>query len=84
MSKLSRSALQAALNSLAAANNRARTARDKIFAHCEEVYGFTPSDVDNDQFIDACDGGCGMLDGMTAEAFEASMLAANWKHASGR
>ena len=57
--KLSRSALQSALDSLASANNRAQKARNKIFAHCDEAYGFIPGDVDNDLFVDACDGGCG-------------------------
>ena len=76
MTRLTRSALQAALDSLAAANNRAQKARDKIMAHCEEAYGFLPGDVDNDAFIDACDGGVGASSGMTALEFEASMLAA--------
>lgn len=76
MSKLSKGALQAALDSLAAANNRAQKARDKIMAHCEAAYGFVPGDVDNDAFIDACDGGCGASSSMSAEEFETSMLAA--------
>lgn len=76
MTKLTRSALQAALDSLAAANNRAQKARDKIMAHCEAAYGFLPGDVDNDAFIDSCDGGVGASSGMTALEFEASMLAA--------
>ena len=84
MSKLSKSELQAALDSLTSANNRAKKARDKIFAHCEVVYGFTPLDVNNDQFIDACDGGCGESHGMTSVEFEASMLHANWTHTAGR
>lgn len=74
MAKLSKSALQAALNSLAAANRRAQVARDKIMAHCEAVYGVSPGDVDNDEFIDGVDGGCGASDGMTADAFHRSML----------
>lgn len=81
MSKLSRSALQAALDSLASANNRAQKARNKIMAHCEAAYGFLPGDVDNDTFIDACDGGCGASAGMSAEDFEASMLSAIRQHA---
>jgi hypothetical protein len=83
MSKLSRSALQAALDSLTAANNRAMVARNKIFEHCQVVYGLTPSDIDNDEFIDACDGGCGASSGMSAEEFEASMLAALRIHSRG-
>lgn len=81
--KLSRSGLQAALDSLVSANNRAKKARDKIMAHCEEAYGFLPGDVDNDTFIDTCDGGCGEASRMTAEEFEASMLAAIRQKARG-
>lgn len=68
--------LQAALDELAAANNLARVARDKIMEHCQAVYGFEPGDVDFDEFIDACDGGSGACAGMTAEAFTAGMRAA--------
>lgn len=75
MIKLSRSALQAALDSLVAANNRAFKAREKIIAHCESAYGHTPGDVDNDAYIDLCEGGNGMSGGMSAEEFEASMIA---------
>lgn len=71
--KLSASKLQAALDALAAANNRAMLARNKIMAHCTVVYGVSPGDVDNDQFIDACDGGSGGCSSMTAEAFDRSM-----------
>lgn len=73
MSKLSKSQLSAALNSLTAANNRARIASEKIAAHCEAVYGVGPGDVDNDEFIDAVDGGCGASSGMSPEAFDQSM-----------
>lgn len=76
MSKLNRSALQAALDSLASANNRAQKARDKLMAHCEGAYGFLPGDVDNGAFIDACDGGVDASSGMSAQEFDASMLAA--------
>lgn len=80
MSKLSKSALQAALDSLAAANNRAQQARNKIMAHCEATYGVLPGDVDNDTFIDSCDGGCGASPGMSAAEFEDSMLEAIRQH----
>lgn len=76
MSKLSNSKLQAALDALAAANNRAKTARDKIYAHCEAVYGVTPGDVDNDEFVDAVDGGCGHCSGMLTDEFDRSMRVA--------
>nr|WP_279086030.1 hypothetical protein [Comamonas thiooxydans] len=76
MAKLSKRQLQAALNSLTTASNRAHTAREKIMDHCKAVYGFEPGDVDFDEFIDACDGGCGMSQGMSADEFEAGMRAA--------
>jgi hypothetical protein len=71
--KLSNSQLEAAMRSLARANNRAKVARDKIMAHCNEVYGVEPGDVDNDLFIDSVDGACGECQAMTAEAFDESM-----------
>ena len=71
--KLTKSQLQAALDALSKANQRAQVARNKIYAHCDAVYGVGPGDVDNDEFIDACDGGCGAGDGMTAEEFDESM-----------
>jgi hypothetical protein len=73
MSKLTKSQLQAALNSLASAVNRAQVARSKIMEHCEAVYGVTPGDVDNDAFIDSVDGGGGSATGMSAEDFDKSM-----------
>ena len=71
--KLSPSQLRAALDSLAAAHRRAQIARDKIFEHCEVVYGVCPGDVDNDEFIDAVDGGAGAASGMSVAAFDSSM-----------
>ena len=72
--KLTPSQLQAALNSLVAANNRARIAQNKIYAHCEAVYGHTPGDIDNDTYIDSCESGCGSSCGMTVEEFHDSMV----------
>lgn len=71
--RLTKRELQAKLKTLTAANNRARVARDAIYAHCETVYGTTPSEVDNDAFIDACDAGCGLGGGMTADEFDRTM-----------
>lgn len=71
--RLTKSMLQKKLDSLTAANNRAKEARDAIYAHCESVYGVTPSDIDNDNFIDGCDGGCGNSSGMTSDQFDKSM-----------
>jgi len=72
--KLTKRELQAALYALAKANSRAHIERAKIAEHCAEVYGVDPADVDNEEFIDKCDGGCGMSDGMTADDFDRSML----------
>jgi hypothetical protein len=71
--KLKKRQLQAALDALTKAHNLAAVARAKIFDHCAVVYGVDPADVDNDSFIDGCDGGGGMAAGMSAEAFDASM-----------
>lgn len=71
--RLPPSKLQAALDALAAANNRAMAAREKIMAHCEAVYGVVPGDIDNDAFIDACDGGGGACPSMSVETFDQSM-----------
>lgn len=76
MNRLTKSQLQAALNSLAAAVNRAHEARSRIYNHSQTVYGTTPGEIDNDWFIDAVDGGCGMASGMTADEFDKSMRAA--------
>lgn len=73
MSRLSPSQLQAALDSLTKANNRAQLAREKIMNHCQTVYGVEPGDVDNDNFIDACDSGNGQSNGMSVEDFDKSM-----------
>jgi hypothetical protein len=37
--KLTKNELQKALDALTAANRKAHKARNKIFAHCEAVYG---------------------------------------------
>jgi len=72
--KLTKRELQATLAALAKAKNQAHIARAKISEHCIEIYGVDPSDIDNEEFIDLCDGGCGMSSGMTADDFERSML----------
>lgn len=72
--RLNNSQLTRALAQLTSANNRAFRARDKIMLHCEDVYGVTPGDVDNDEFVDSVDGGCGTGEGMTADEFHDSMI----------
>lgn len=76
MARLTPKQLDKALADLAAANNAAAVARNKIMEHCEEVYGCSPGDVDFDEFVDACDGGCGMSAGMSAKDFNTGMRAA--------
>lgn len=71
---LTKSQLDAALTSLANANCRANAARTKIMNHAQAVYGVAPGDVDNDEFIDSCDNGCGNPGGVSAEDFDKSML----------
>lgn len=71
---LTRRQLQTALNRLAKANTEAFEQRELIAAHCMEVYGVDPADVNNDTFIDSCDGGAGVAAGMTVEEFEQSMV----------
>lgn len=72
--KLTKRELQATLDALANANARAHVERAKIAAHCLEVYGVDPGDIDNEEFIYKCDGGCGVSDGMSVDDFERSML----------
>jgi len=45
-----------------------------LYDHCDEQYGCTPSDIDNDDFIDKCTGSGGRCDGMTSIEFHQSMI----------
>ena len=72
--KLSKRELATALRRLSKAMSEAVIQRDLIADHCIEVYGKTAHDIDNDEFIDACDGGCGLSNSMTADEFHESML----------
>ena len=74
MGKLTNRELTATLKQLAEHNAAAWHLRNKLSEHCEAVYGVDPSQVDNDDFIDAVDGGCGAASGMTADEFHSSML----------
>jgi len=73
MRKLSPVALQKALNRLAKANSAAFVQQGLIDAHCIVVYGRTPGEIDNDEFIDAVGGGSGTCSGMSVEDFDRSM-----------
>jgi hypothetical protein len=66
--------LEKVLKNLTKYNNLAYIERAKIYKHCEEVYGCDPADIDNDEFIDRCDGGAGLCDGMSAKEFHKSMI----------
>lgn len=71
--KLTKNQLEKSLMALVRLNSMAAIEREKIANHCNIVYEVTPGDVDNDAFIDSCDGGCGAADGMNADEFDASM-----------
>jgi len=71
---LSDSALQKALTGLSKANARVFRWRSIIADHCNEKYGYDPADVDNDEFIDMCDGGCGLASGIKVSHFKATMM----------
>jgi len=71
--ELTRVQLQKVLNNLADAHTKAFENRMKLKEHCLVVYGEDPADIDNDEFIDACDGGSGRSRGMTVDEFDASM-----------
>ena len=74
--KLDSRTLTATLRALAAANARASRLSAKVAEHCREVYGVEPGDVDCDEYIDACGGGCGEAPGRTARDFHRAMLEA--------
>jgi hypothetical protein len=78
--ELTRAELKKVLDGLAKAHTKAFEFRMKLKAHCEAVYGVDPADVDNDQFIDACDGGAGVAEGMTVDEFDESMLDSMKRH----
>ena len=77
---LSKRELSTALRRLAKAQTAAFEQRALIAQHCKELYGVDPAEVDNDEFIDSCDGGCGTALGMTADRFHASMLESMERH----
>ncbi len=71
--KMGNKELERALANLSAAHNEAKKWRDKISVHSIAKYGYDPSDIDNDDFLDSCDGMCGVCNGMTADEFDKSM-----------
>ena len=70
---VTRRELSVALRGLARAQSEAFRYRQIIASYSQSVFGCDPADVDNDAFIDACDGGAGACNGMTAAEFDASM-----------
>jgi hypothetical protein len=65
--------LQALIDAAAAANAAAFLATTALDEYCQERWGYTPSDIDADDIIDAVLGGCGVASGMSAEDFVNSM-----------
>ena len=78
--KLSKRQLNTALKALAKFNRLAAIERNKIMEHCESVYRAAPGDIDNDEFIDRCDNGCGQANGMSADEFDRSMREGMERH----
>ena len=72
-SVVTRRELSVALRGLARAQSDAFHYRQIIASYSQSVFGCDPADVDNDAFIDACGGGAGACEGMTAAEFDASM-----------
>jgi hypothetical protein len=70
---VTRRELSIALRGLARAQSQAFRYRQIIAAYSAATFGCDPAEVDNDAFIDACDGGAGACEGMTAAEFDASM-----------
>lgn len=71
--KITRSQANSALQGLASANNKALKWRSIVMQYSMERFGCEPGDIDNDEFIDAVDGGCGYCEGMTINEFDKSM-----------
>ena len=65
--------MQQALNGLVSAHNRAFKWRKIVEEYSIQEFGHDPADIDCDEFIDACDGGCGLANGMTVDEFRAAM-----------
>jgi len=74
--KLSKANLNSALRILAESNNDAFVARQRSIDHCLIVYGTDPYVLEISEFLDTCDGGCGMNTGLTASEFETLMVKA--------
>ena len=72
--ELSRKELEEELEKLTKANNMAFKSRNKIYEHCNNVYGYDPSNCKNEDFIDGVDGGMGDPTGMSVDEFEKSMV----------
>ncbi len=52
--KLGKKALNRKLSELQSISARVCDLSDEIDEHCKSVYGHSPSDIDNDEYIDAC------------------------------
>ena len=74
METVTASRMRQALNSLTSANNRAFKWRAVVAEYSMQEFGVDPGDIDCDEFIDSCDGGCGLSGGMTVEEFRKAMV----------
>ncbi len=70
---LNKKELTSALKKMARLSREFCRVQAVIVEHSLEVYGHSPHDIDNDEFIDACTGACGEPQGMTAQEFDKSM-----------
>ena len=66
--------LQSLIDRTASAVSKAYHAQEALNTYCEQRYGTTPQDLDNDEIIDLVLGGCGAAVGMTAADFEDSLI----------
>lgn len=64
------------LKRLAKVSSEAAVLMAEVADHSVEKYGFEPSDLDNDLYLDACTGTGGVCAGMTAKEFHESMVEA--------
>ena len=76
MTRRDRKRLQGMIDRTAKASAEFHREQAALMDWCRERYGFEPGDHDADTIIDAVLGGCGITPGMSADDFDAAMLAA--------
>ena len=60
---MDKATLNKKLKALQKASSEQTILLDEIYQHCEEVYNTTPSNIDCDNFLDACTGAAGVCSG---------------------